>query len=64
MRVDTLDAVEMFETLAWAVKEAGLGKYCGFQLVEAVRLKGYRLILERLPEVPDQSQENALTLVG
>ena len=50
MRVDTLDAVETFETLGQAVKEAGIGKYNGFLLVEALREKGFRLVLERLPE--------------
>lgn len=57
MRVDTTDAVATFETLGQAVKDAGTGKYCGFQLVEALRDKGYRLILELLPiEVDDTKQ--------
>lgn len=48
MRVDTTDAVATFETLGQAVKDAGTGKYCGFQLVEALREAGFRLVLERL----------------
>lgn len=53
MRVDTLDAIETFEMLGVAAKEAGIGKYSGFQLVEAGRERGYRLVLERLspPEI-------------
>lgn len=58
MRVDTTDAVEMFEMLGWAAKEAGVGKYAGFQLVEAIREKGFRLVLERLPV--EVEPENAL----
>lgn len=58
MRVDTTDAVEMFETLGWATKEAGIGKYAGFLLVEALRTKGYRLILEQLPIEVDQSADD------
>lgn len=51
MRVDTMDAVATFEMLGEAVKAAGTGKYCGFQLVEALKDKGKRLILEDLPVV-------------
>lgn len=57
MRIDTMDAIMTFETLGQAVKDAGTGKYCGFQLVEALRDKGYRLILELLPiEAGDTKQ--------
>lgn len=51
MRVDTMDAITTFEMLGEAVKAAGTGKYCGFQLVEALKDKGKRLILEDLPVV-------------
>lgn len=58
MRVDALDAIETFEMLGQAVKDAGTGKYSGFQLVEAVRERGYRLVLERLPPIdPDNLAE-------
>lgn len=56
MRVDTTDAVEMFEMLGWAAKEAGVGKYGGFLLVEAIRGKGFRLVLERLPVEAEQAE--------
>ena len=55
MRIDTLDAIETFETLGRAVKEAGIGKYNGFLLVEELRKQGYRLVLERLPEETPRS---------
>jgi hypothetical protein len=44
-----MDAVATSETLGQSVKDAGTGKYCGFLLVEALRDKGYRLVLEQLP---------------
>jgi hypothetical protein len=60
MRVDTTDCVQIFETLGEAVKDAGTGKYAGFQLVEALRLKGYRLILEQLPIEVEQADDTKL----
>lgn len=51
MRIDTMDAIATFEMLGEAVKAAGTGKYCGFQLVEALKDKGKRLILEDIPVV-------------
>ena len=47
--VDVLNAMEMFEALGQAVKEAGNGKFNGFLLAEAMRERGYRIVLERLP---------------
>ena len=55
MRIDTTEAVETFEALGQAVKEAGTGKYCGFQLVEELRKAGFRLVLERIPAPVEQS---------
>lgn len=55
MRIDTTDAMTTFETLGAAVKAAGIGKYNGFLLVEELRSKGFRLVLEQMPievEVP------------
>lgn len=49
MHVDTFDAVETFEAIGEAVRDAGRREFCGFQFVAAMRAKGYRLVLERIP---------------
>lgn len=64
MQIDTTDAMTMFETLGSAVKEAGIGKYNGFLLVEALRAKGWRLKLEQMPiEVCDNPKADHLLSV-